>query len=159
MLDIIICNKMEQVDIIRNWLNSLQTKPIPSKIVVLPIETLLDLLDHLSNNINIKNNRGKNHKIIVSGEKTTIQVYQNNVIDFFYKKQLNSNWTYIKYRDYQIKWKAVIYLYQPNTKSYLVNKKPRNNTKAKANQNQTITTKKTINTNINQFFDSLSDSE
>jgi len=155
---------MEHVDIIRKWLNTLQPKPMPNKSVTLPIETLLDLIDNLSNNLNMnlnekqkQNNNKKNHKIIESGEKTIIQIYQNNFLDFFYKKQINSSWTYIRYREYQIKWKAVIYLYQPHTKSYQVNKKPRN--KANVNANQTITNKKTINTDIKQFFDSLSDSE
>ncbi len=132
----------------------------------LPLETLIDLINKLYYN---KYKKLCKYKIITNNNKSTIQLYRNDFIDFFYKKQINSNWTYLKYKDYNIRWNGVIYLYQPNTKSYQskTKKKSKTNTKdisssleSSSSSSENNTKKKyKNNVNVKDFFDLVSDSE
>ncbi len=130
----------------------------------LPLETLIDLINKLYYN---KYKKLCRYKIITNNNKNTIQLYRNDFIDFFYKKQINSNWTYLKYKDYNIRWNCVIYLYQPNTKSYQSKTKKKSKTKdisssleSSSSSSENNTKKKyKNNVNVKDFFDLVSDSE
>ena len=163
-------SKMNQVEysIIDLWIKSVSVSVSLSLqenkkdiIYSLPLETLIDLINKLYYN---KYKKLCKYKIITNNNKNTIQLYRNDFIDFFYKKQINSNWTYLKYKDYNIRWNCVIYLYQPNTKSYQskTKKKIKSKTEIKdiASSSENNTKKKyKNNVNVKDFFDLVSDSE
>ena len=166
--------------IIEKWINELDLTKNKSKIISLPIETLINLVDLLSKcfleksigkKCFLEKSIGKkelcfleksNSKLISKNGKNTLQIYNENIINFFIKKQLNSNWTYLKYNNddnnnnnnnnYEIRWNIIIYLYQKDNKSYeTVYKK-----KIKKKEIEDTKIKKL---NFNDFFDKETDEE
>lgn len=147
--------------IIEKWIDELNLikNPIKNKlkIISLPIETLINLVNLLSHQCFLKKS---NSKLISKNGKNTLQIYNENIINFFIKKQLNSNWTYLKYNNnnnnndtnYEIRWNVIIYLYQKDNKSYETIYKRK--IKKKENENSKI--KKL---NFNDFFDKETDEE
>ncbi len=149
--------------IIESWIKSLSEKEkekyIKKDIIYsLPLETLIDLINKLYYN---KFKKLHKYKLITNNDKITIQLYRNDFIDLFHKKQINSNWTYLKYQSYNIRWNCVIYLYQPNTRSYQpkTKKKSKNTNISLISEENDTKTKKKFKTNIKDFFDLNSDSE
>jgi len=164
------------VIVIKKWIDELDlTKNLiqnKSKIISLPIETLINLVDLLSKHFLEKSVSKKhfleksvskkefleksNSKLISKNGKNTLQIYNENIINFFIKKQLNSNWTYLKYENndtnYEIRWNVIIYLYQKDNKSYETVYKR----KIKKKENENATSKKL---NFNDFFDKETDEE
>ncbi len=170
-MNLIIEKWIDDLDLIKN---PIQNK---SKIISLPIETLINLVDVLSQQCFLEKSISKkcfleksigkkelcfleksNSKLISKNGKNTLQIYNENIINFFIKKQLNSNWTYLKYSNnnndtnYEIRWNIIIYLYQKDNKSYetiykkKIKKKEIENTKLKK-------------LNFNDFFDKETDEE
>ena len=158
-MNLIIEKWIDELDLIKN---PIQNK---SKIISLPIETLINLVDLLSQQCFLEKSISKkelcfleksNSKLISKNGKNTLQIYNENIINFFIKKQLNSNWTYLKYNNndtnYEIRWNIIIYLYQKDNKSYetiykkKIKKKEIENTKLKK-------------LNFNDFFDKETDKE
>jgi len=146
--------------IIEKWIDELNLikNPIKNKlkIISLPIETLINLVNLLSQQCFLEKS---NSKLISKNGKNTLQIYNENIINFFIKKQLNSNWTYLKYNNnnnndtnYEIRWNVIIYLYQKDNKSYETIYKRK--IKKKENENSKI--KKL---NFNDFFDKETDEE
>ena len=121
----------------------------------LPVETLIDLLDKLHYN---KCKKLSKAKIINNNTKQILQIYTNDFSQYFYKKQINSNWTYLKYHgiEYDIKWNIVLYVYQCNNKSYNPKQKPMTK---KNNKKIESSTKKKSKCKVKDYFDILSDSE
>ena len=146
-MNLIIEKWIDELDLIKN---PIQNK---LKIISLPIETLINLVDLLSQQCFLEKS---NSKLISKNGKNTLQIYNENIINFFIKKQLNSNWTYLKYNNndtnYEIRWNIIIYLYQKDNKSYetvykkKIKKKEIENTKSKK-------------LNFNDFFDKETDEE
>ena len=149
--------------IITKWINELELKLqstekiIENKLITLSIETLVNLVDLLSNEYGNqkeikKKKQNSNSKLITRMEKNVLQIYNENIINFFIKKQLNSNWTYLKYKNYKIRWNIIIYLYQKDTKSYIQEyiKKPK---KKEIENNKPKILK------FNDFFDKETDDE
>ena len=186
-MNLIIEKWIDELDLIKN---PIQNK---LKIISLPIETLINLVDLLSQQCFLEKSISKKHfleksvskkhfleksvskkcfleksvskkcfleksnsKLISKNGKNTLQIYNENIINFFIKKQLNSNWTYLKYNNndtnYEIRWNIIIYLYQKDNKSYetvykkKIKKKEIENTKSKK-------------LNFNDFFDKETDEE
>ena len=160
-MNLIIEKWIDELDLIKN---PIQNK---LKIISLPIETLINLVNLLSQQCFLEKSIGKkelcfleksNSKLISKNGKNTLQIYNENIINFFIKKQLNSNWTYLKYNNnnndtnYEIRWNIIIYLYQKDNKSYetvykrKIKKKEIEDTKIKK-------------LNFNDFFDKETDEE
>jgi hypothetical protein len=156
-MNLIIEKWIDELDLIKN---PIQNK---LKIISLPIETLINLVDLLSQQCFFQKSISKkcfleksNSKLISKNGKNTLQIYNENIINFFIKKQLNSNWTYLKYNNndtnYEIRWNIIIYLYQKDNKSYetvykkKIKKKEIENTKLKK-------------LNFSDFFDKETDEE
>ena len=166
------------IGIIKKWLDKIiensdysslsQKKAV--NIIDLSTFTIIELLN-LLNLYLYKNDNNINTNIttIINGNKTIIQVHNPILLTLFYKKQLNSNWTYLqdtkkydyKYNSelYQLKCNLDIHLHQSKSKSYIVSSK-----KKKVSSSQSKT-KKSMNKNeqknkqldFNQFFDYESD--
>ena len=149
-------------DIIKKWIDDLILiqKITENKLVSLPVETLINLIDLLSNEYgnNISNNTSNNikkkinSKLISKKEKNILQIYEEKITNFFIKKQLNSNWTYLKYKNYQIRWNIIIYFYEKDTKSYEVEYKKKFKKKEIENNKPKIL-------KFHDFFDKESDEE
>ncbi len=133
--------------LINEWLNKINIKPISSKIVSLNEYALYNLIDlfYVS-----RNQKCKKYKVIKKNEKTFIEIYDNDLLQLFYKKQVNSNWTYIKHSYYEIKFDITIYLFQE--KSYKIKRK------TKTKNNNTINRNKSHKIKFDDFF-SNSDSD
>ena len=155
--------------IINQWINKLELelelteKVVENKLITLSIETLVNLIDLLSNEYgnqkeiknkkeNSKINSKINSKLITRLEKNVLQIYNENIVNFFIKKQLNSNWTYLKYKNYKIRWNIIIYLYQKDTKSYIQEYKKKPKKKEIENNKPKIL-------KFNDFFDKETDDE
>jgi hypothetical protein len=148
--------------IINQWINKLELelelklteKVVENKLITLSIETLVNLIDLLSNEYgNQKEIKNKiNSKLITRLEKNVLQIYNENIVNFFIKKQLNSNWTYLKYKNYKIRWNIIIYLYQKDTKSYIQEYKKKTKKKEIENNKPKIL-------KFNDFFDKETDDE
>jgi hypothetical protein len=147
--------------IINQWINKLELelteKVVENKLITLSIETLINLIDLLSNEYrnqkeNSKINNKINSKLITRLEKNVLQIYNENIVNFFIKKQLNSNWTYLKYKNYKIRWNIIIYLYQKDTKSYIQEYKKKPKKKEIENNKPKIL-------KFNDFFDKETDDE
>ena len=150
--------------IINQWINKLELelelelklteKVVENKLITLSIETLVNLIDLLSNEYgNQKEIKNKiNSKLITRLEKNVLQIYNENIVNFFIKKQLNSNWTYLKYKNYKIRWNIIIYLYQKDNKSYIQEYKKKPKKKEIENNKPKIL-------KFNDFFDKETDDE
>ena len=150
--------------IINQWINKLELelelelklteKVVENKLITLSIETLVNLIDLLSNEYgNQKEIKNKiNSKLITRLEKNVLQIYNGNIVNFFIKKQLNSNWSYLKYKNYKIRWNIIIYLYQKDTKSYIQEYKKKPKKKEIENNKPKIL-------KFNDFFDNETDDE
>jgi hypothetical protein len=96
----------------------------PNETSILEKDIIIDLLyklDHyLSNNQN-------QIKIIEKNNKSFIQIKSPQLLDFFYKKELDDNFIFVKSDKYIIKCLIIIHLYEPNSKSYKVKYKKRKN--------------------------------
>ena len=77
--------------IIDSWLEEYQSKK------ELPIDSLINLLDKLHYD---KYKKLSKAKIISNNTKNIVQIYTNDFSKYFYKKQLNSNWTYLQYPEF-----------------------------------------------------------
>ena len=166
--------------IIKKWLDKIIEKSDYTSlslkkgvnIIDLSTFTIIELLNLLNlylykNDNNINTNINTNITTIINGNKTIIQVHNPILLTLFYKKQLNSTWTYVydiknyKYNSelYQLKCNLDIHLHQSKSKSYIVSSK-----KKKVSSSQSKT-KKSMNKNeqknkqldFNQFFDYESD--
>jgi hypothetical protein len=155
---------MEQLDndnndndkLIKEWLIKLNIKPISSKVISLNEYALYNLIDLYYTSKNIK---GKKYKTIKKNDKIIIQIYNKKLLNLFYKKQVNSNWTYVKNNDmynYDIRFNITIYLYQSDIKSYKTTMKKNKTDKTDKNNDYNSNTKKT-KTNLSDFFDIDSD--
>lgn len=122
-----------EIDIIHTWINSLGIDFKKSPILTtLPENTIINLLQNLiiffSSN-NKKPLRGKSITSLKKGNKITLQVkvnqpgFESILETYFYKKKINSNWTYLRYRHYKIKWNVNIHLIAGSSKAYQVNNK------------------------------------
>lgn len=145
--------------IINEWINKLKLelqlteKIVENKLITLSIETLVNLVDLLSNEYRNQKEKSKNNsKLITRMEKNVLQIYNENIVNFFIKKQLNSNWTYLKYKNYKIRWNIIIYLYQKDTKSYIQEYKKKSKKKEIENNKPKIL-------KFNNFFDKETDDE
>ena len=145
--------------IINEWINKLKLelqlteKIVENKLITLSIETLVNLVDLLSNEYRNQKEKSKNNsKLITRMEKNVLQIYNENIVNFFIKKQLNSNWTYLKYKNYKIRWNIIIYLYQKDTKSYIQEYKKKPKKKEIENNKPKIL-------KFNDFFDKETDDE
>ena len=141
--------------IINEWINKLELteKIVENKLITLSIETLVNLVDLLSNEYRNQKEKSKNNsKLITRMEKNVLQIYNKNIVNFFIKKQLNSNWTYLKYKNYKIRWNIIIYLYQKDTKSYIQEYKKKSKKKEIENNKPKIL-------KFNDFFDKETDDE
>ena len=145
--------------IINEWINKLKLelqlteKIVENKLITLSIETLVNLVDLLSNEYRNQKEKSKNNsKLITRMEKNVLQIYNENIVNFFIKKQLNSNWTYLKYKNYKIRWNIIIYLYQKDTKSYIQEYKKKSKKKDIENNKPKIL-------KFNDFFDKETDDE
>jgi len=124
-----------ETDIIRTWINSLPVdfKKSPG-LISLSEDTLTNLLQNLLNFFSSKSSlksppksssiRGNSVKYLKKGSKITLQVkakkpgFESVLETYFYKKKVNSNWTYLQYRHYQIKWNVNIHLVSGSSKAY-----------------------------------------
>ena len=93
----------------------------------------------------------KNIKLLKKNEKIFLEIYDNDLLQLFYKKKVNSDWTYIRNSCYEIKFNITIYLFQE--KSYKIKRQ----SKIKSNSKSKII--KTQKTNLYDFFDHNSDSD
>lgn len=123
-----------ETEVIRLWINSLQIDfKNSSETFKLPDDTLKTLLKQLIILYISKDTiKGHSIKYIKKNDKHTLEIKVNrtgfsSILEtFFYKKQVNSNWTYLKFRDYHIKWNCIIHLNE--------NKDDMNNIKKKTNK-------------------------
>lgn len=134
--------------LINKWLNKINIKPISSKIVCLNEYALYNLVDLFYES---RNEKCKKYKVIKKNEKTFLEIYDNDLLDLFYKKKVNSDWTYVKHSYYEIRFDITIYLFQE--KSYKIKRKSKNKSKT------TTTNIKISKTNLSDFFNSDSDSD
>jgi vesicle coat complex subunit len=112
------------VDLIRLWISSLSIDfKKSSEIISLPEETLMNLLKQLIIlHISKGSKKGYNIKSITKKEKKTLELRVNHpgfnsiLETFFYKKKVNSSWTYLKFRGYHIKWAVSIHLITSDSK-------------------------------------------
>jgi hypothetical protein len=157
--------------IIKKWLDkkiqNLDTNDVSMKkrINIIDLSTF-DIIE-LLNIVNLylyKNNNNINTNIttIINGNKTIIQVNNPILLSLFHKKQLNSNWTYLQYANFndfndfneQFRCNLDIHLHQSKSKSYTVSskkKKPTSKTNSKKGKQESK------QLNFNQFFDSESE--
>jgi hypothetical protein len=146
-------------DSIIKWINN---NKISTKLVSLEIDSLSELISSFYTDKVISRN-GKKFKIINKNQnKIYIEIYDKEILDIFYKKQVNSNWTYLKYLDYQVRWNITIHLHQE--KSYQTNLKNKPSTikllpikKAVINDLNKIEDKYANLTKLSRYFDLDSD--
>lgn len=142
------------IDVIRLWINSLSIDfKKSSEMVSLSEETLKTLIKnlivlHISKGVK----KDYNIKMISKKDKKTLEIrvghngFSSILETFFYKKQVNSNWTYLKFRDYHIKWNCIIHLVTSESKkSYDIKVK-------RKVQNKEPSTKKQF-TNFSDYFE------
>ena len=162
--------------IIKKWLDKIiensdysslsQKKAV--NIIDLSTFTIIELLN-LLNLYLYKNDNNINTNIttIINGNKTIIQVHNPILLTLFYKKQLNSNWTYLydiknyKYNSelYQLKCNLDIHLHQSKSKSYIVSSKKKkvSSSQSKTKKSMYKNEQKNKQLDFNQFFDYESD--
>jgi len=146
----------DNAKLIKEWLIKLNITPISSKVISLNEYALYNLIDLYYTSENIK---GKKYKTIKKNDKIIIQIYNKKLLNLFYKKQVNSNWTYVKNNDmcnYDIRFNITIYLYQSDIKSYKPTMK-KNKTDKNNDFNYNRNSNKKSKTNLSDFFDIDSD--
>lgn len=160
-----IKNMESETDIIRNWISRLPNKITPGKKIsnlsLNSLESLIELYNSFSTSQNEnqdkKSSKKKLTKIITQNGKNTVIVYQNSLKPFlekyFCKKQLNSNWTYLNYRDYNIRWNCDIYVYEIRTEEPIVKQKKKKKVKKEESRNEVK------GFSFDDFFDQISDDE
>lgn len=149
-------NTLDNDNLIKNWLAKINIKPISSEVVLSMNEfALYNLIEFF---YLFKNEKCKKYKVIKKNEKQFLEVYDNDLLQLFYKKKINSDWTYIRNSYYEIRFNITIYLFQE--KSYKTKRKSKSKSKSNNsddnNKSKNIKTKKT---NLSDFFDHNSDSD
>jgi hypothetical protein len=147
-----------ETDLIRLWINSLSIDfKNSSETITLSDETLKTLLKQLIIFFISKDTtKGHSLKYIKKKEKNTLEIRVkragfNSILEtFFYKKQINSNWTYLKFRDYRIKWNCAIHLNEDLNDSD--NKKKPNKEKQNKEKQKSVKTP-IIKKQFNKFSD------
>lgn len=147
-------------DLIYSWINSLSVdfKKSPNSLIALSEDTLKNLLQNLITFFISKSTRkGYTLKLIEKNKKKTLEVkvnqpgFESILETYFYKKKVNSSWTYLKFRHYQIKWNVNIHFVTSRQKAYY--------SKPKRKVQTTEPSQKKQLTKFSDYFDQESDSE
>jgi hypothetical protein len=127
---------------IKKWIN---LNKIKNELTSLEIDSLAELISLLYDD-KVISRTGKKFKII-NKNKIIFEIYDQEILDIFYKKQINSDWTYLKYLDYKIRWNITIHLHQQKSYQTTIKNKP--------SKIKLLSKKKCINTNIDDKYSNL----
>lgn len=115
-------------DFFINWCN--EHNITDNQLFIIEKDELISLLQQINNN-NIKKSEKSEKlnklklKIIQKNASIIVQVYNQSLVNFFYKKNPHDNYIFVKSDKFIIKSFVTIHLYETNSRSYKVSQKKR----------------------------------